>query len=82
MILKFIYAATDPPVNIVVDEVTELQVEYITRREQLIDEGFDPDKVPMVAHATYYTHGELRSSRCVPHHLFLMNDSGKTIDRF
>lgn len=80
MLLKYTYAAT--PVQVVVDDVTEVQTEGIDSPAWLTDAGFDPDRVPAVLLVTYTVRGEVRSVNCKPGHVFLMNDSGKTIDKF
>lgn len=82
MILKYTSVESDPHVHFVVDNVTSVQVETITNPEWLMGAGIDAEKTPAIALVYFEARGETQSAHCKLGQVYLMNDSGKTIDKF
>lgn len=70
----------------VVDGVTRVNVEYVNNHYRIEDVGLErvEGEIPSDAVVSYRRHGDddLQQEYCKPGFVFLMNDSGKTIDKF
>ena len=66
----------------VIEGVTEVQVEPISDENWLREAGLDPATTPAIQLISYQVRGEWESGYFRPGQAFLMNDTGKTVDRF
>lgn len=66
----------------ITDGVTEVQAEAISDEAWLRDAGIDPAATPCIQLISFRVRDEWESGYFVPGQAFLMNDTGKTVDRF